>query len=135
MSQSSHGTEKLLGEADDIRLNLIVTSPGDELRRSYGARPVVVAKVRFDNGQCIVNAGVGREARQALCNLGNANPSPYVEEVVSILVLFLTSCHLLFCRVLAIRSRPVRAADAARMARVRDEQSHPMSRFDPAAGV
>lgn len=45
-----HGTEKLPSEADDIRLNVIVTPPGDELCRPYWAKAVVVAEVRFDNG-------------------------------------------------------------------------------------
>ncbi len=45
-----HGTEKLPSEADDIRLNVIVTPPGDEPRRPYWAKAVVVAEVRFDNG-------------------------------------------------------------------------------------
>lgn len=91
MSQSLHGTEKPPSEAGDIRLNVIlnviVTSPGDEPRRLYRAKPVVVAEVRFDDGQCIVDAGVGQEGCQALCNLGDAHHSPYVEEVVCVFVL------------------------------------------------
>ncbi len=54
VSQAPHGTEKLLSEADDIRLNVIVTSPGDDLCRPYWARSVVVAEVRLNNGPCTV---------------------------------------------------------------------------------
>ena len=72
---------------DHVRLYVLVELLGYEPCRPYGPRPIVVAEVPFDHGQCVVDVGVRLEGNQALRNIGDANPAPYVEEVVGVLVL------------------------------------------------
>ena len=85
-SQSPHGTEKALRVTDHVRLYVLFKLLGYELYRPYGPKPIMVAEVPFNHGQCVVDIGVRLEGSQALCNIGDSNPAPQVEEVVGVLV-------------------------------------------------
>ena len=76
---------------DHVRLYVIVEALGDELRhlRYRAEASIVVAEVSFNYGQCVVNMGARAEGSSGRLQLsGIANSAPYVEEVISVFVLW-----------------------------------------------
>ena len=72
---------------DHVCLYVIVKVLRDEMCRRNRAKPVVDAEVPFNYGQCAIDMGARAERSQSLCNFRDSNSAPYIEEVVSVLVL------------------------------------------------
>ncbi len=61
---------------DHVRLYVVIKLLGYEPCRPDGSKPIVVAEIPFNHGQCVIDVGVRLEGNQALCNIGDSNPAP-----------------------------------------------------------